>query len=74
MKPEHVKKDMANMINTLCIQRDPLGVVCVFSAWNYPVILLLQPLIGAIAAGTFLLSLYHILCNVYVYVRHSTLR
>jgi len=51
MKPEHVKKDMANIINTLCIQRDPLGVVCVFSAWNYPVILLLQPLAGAIAAG-----------------------
>ena len=51
MKPEHVKKDLANIINTLCIQRDPLGVVCVFSAWNYPVVLLLQPLAGAIAAG-----------------------
>jgi len=51
MKPEHVKKDLANIINTLCIQRDPLGVVCVFSAWNYAVMLLLQPLAGAIAAG-----------------------
>ena len=57
MKPEHVKKDLANIINTLCIQQDPLGVVCVFSAWNYPVSLLLQPLIGAIAAGTVCIAL-----------------
>ncbi|XP_065902137.1 aldehyde dehydrogenase, dimeric NADP-preferring-like isoform X2 [Dysidea avara] len=51
MKPEHVKKDLANVINTLCIVPEPFGVVCVFSAWNYPVLELLQPLAGAIAAG-----------------------
>ena len=51
MKPEHVKKDIVNLINTLYIQREPLGVVCIFSAWNYPVVLLLQPLATAIAAG-----------------------
>ena len=50
MKPEHVKKDIVNLINTLYIQREPLGVVCIISIWNYPVVLLLQPLTTAIAA------------------------
>jgi aldehyde dehydrogenase (NAD+) len=31
--------------------REPLGVVLVISPWNYPVQLLLSPLVGAIAAG-----------------------
>jgi aldehyde dehydrogenase (NAD+) len=31
--------------------REPLGVVCVIAPWNYPVQLLLLPMIGAIAAG-----------------------
>lgn len=30
---------------------DPLGVVLVISAWNYPVQLLLAPLVGALAGG-----------------------
>ncbi|GAA2508245.1 aldehyde dehydrogenase family protein [Streptomyces thermolineatus] len=30
---------------------DPLGVVLVISAWNYPVNLLLVPMVGALAAG-----------------------
>ncbi len=33
------------------IQRDPLGVVLIIAPWNYPVGLLLSPLVGAIAAG-----------------------
>ena len=71
MKPEHVKKDLANIINTLCIQRDPLGVVCVFSAWNYPVVLLLQPLAGAIAAGREEYNLCICLCIHIVYMHTS---
>ena len=51
MKPEYVKRDKVNLINTLWIRPEPLGVVCIISAWNYPVILLLQPLATAIAAG-----------------------
>jgi aldehyde dehydrogenase (NAD+) len=31
--------------------RDPLGVVLIIAPWNYPVGLLLAPLVGAIAAG-----------------------
>jgi len=30
---------------------DPLGVVLIMSAWNYPVLLALSPLVGALAAG-----------------------
>ncbi|XP_057421661.1 aldehyde dehydrogenase family 3 member F1 [Lotus japonicus] len=30
---------------------EPLGVVLIFSSWNYPIILALDPLIGAISAG-----------------------
>lgn len=33
------------------VQREPLGVVLIMGAWNYPVQLTLGPLVGAIAAG-----------------------
>ncbi|GAA1705839.1 aldehyde dehydrogenase family protein [Microbacterium sediminicola] len=33
------------------IQREPLGTVLVIAPWNYPVHLLLMPVVGAIAAG-----------------------
>ncbi|KAH8553701.1 Aldehyde/histidinol dehydrogenase [Umbelopsis sp. PMI_123] len=33
------------------IRKDPLGVVLIIGAWNYPIQLLLVPLVGAIAAG-----------------------
>ncbi len=33
------------------VHRDPLGVVLIMSPWNYPVQLLLVPLIGALAGG-----------------------
>lgn len=33
------------------IVQEPYGVVLVMSPWNYPVLLTLQPLVGAIAAG-----------------------
>lgn len=39
-------------MNDKCyVQYDPYGVVLIFSAWNYPVQVLLCPLVGAIAAG-----------------------
>ena len=53
MKPEHVKKGLINVINSIYIQPEPFGVVCVFSAWNYPLLVLLQPMAAAIAAGTY---------------------
>ncbi|MDG2051462.1 MAG: aldehyde dehydrogenase family protein [Myxococcota bacterium] len=33
------------------VQRDPLGVVLIIAPWNYPVGLLVSPMIGAVAAG-----------------------
>lgn len=33
------------------IRREPLGVVLIIGAWNYPISLVLGPLIGAISAG-----------------------
>ena len=33
------------------VVRDPLGVVLIIAPWNYPVGLLISPLVGAIAAG-----------------------
>ena len=33
------------------IQPEPYGVVLILSPWNYPVLLTLEPLIGALAAG-----------------------
>ncbi len=33
------------------IVHDPLGVALIIGAWNYPIMLTLQPLIGAIAGG-----------------------
>ena len=51
MRPEYVKKDLAHMINSLYIEHEPFGVICVFSAWNYPILVALQPMAAAIAAG-----------------------
>lgn len=42
---------LAFALNKLYIVNEPLGVVLVIGAWNYPVQLSLMPLIGAIAAG-----------------------
>jgi hypothetical protein len=33
------------------IFKDPLGVVCLISPWNYPCSIIMRPLIGAVAAG-----------------------
>ncbi|OZJ03220.1 hypothetical protein BZG36_04526 [Bifiguratus adelaidae] len=38
-------------MDTLQIRSEPLGVVLVIGSWNYPVNLLLTPVVGAIAAG-----------------------
>lgn len=39
------------MMDKVYIRREPLGVVLIIGAWNYPVQLTLAPMIGAIAAG-----------------------
>ncbi|XP_051124075.1 aldehyde dehydrogenase-like isoform X2 [Andrographis paniculata] len=51
MTPEKVKTSMASFPSSATIVPEPLGVVLIISTWNYPFLLLLDPLIGAIAAG-----------------------
>ncbi|NXF99186.1 AL3A2 dehydrogenase, partial [Sakesphorus luctuosus] len=49
--PQHVKKDLLTMRDDIFINPEPLGVVLIIGAWNYPFMLVIMPLIGAIAAG-----------------------
>ncbi|CAG8593105.1 8784_t:CDS:2 [Acaulospora morrowiae] len=50
-KPEYVKVGIAHALNGCHIRREPAGTVLIIGAWNYPVLLLLAPFIGAISAG-----------------------
>ncbi|KAI8867796.1 aldehyde dehydrogenase [Ramicandelaber brevisporus] len=50
--PESVRSESVAFIqDTLEIRKEPQGVVLIAGPWNYPVRLLVLPLIGAIAAG-----------------------
>ncbi|KAL2339768.1 hypothetical protein Fmac_007708 [Flemingia macrophylla] len=51
MTPEKVKTSIATFPSSAEIVPEPLGVVLVISAWNYPILLSLDPVVGAIAAG-----------------------
>ncbi|KAI8088724.1 Aldehyde/histidinol dehydrogenase [Halteromyces radiatus] len=45
------KRFKMNALDKTIIRKEPKGVVLVIGAWNYPVNLLLMPVVGAIAAG-----------------------
>lgn len=51
MKPEKVSTNLVNLPGKSSIYKEPLGVVLIIGPWNYPLQLLLTPLVGAIAAG-----------------------
>lgn len=51
MKPELVRTSLVNFPSISSIRREPYGITLVISPWNYPVLLSLEPLIGALAAG-----------------------
>ena len=51
MRPERVPTPVAFKPGTSHIVSEPVGVVCVIAPWNYPVQLLLVPVVAAIAAG-----------------------
>lgn len=51
MKPTSVKKGLFFTLDTCQIKPEPFGVVLIISPWNYPLHLILMPLIGAISAG-----------------------
>ncbi|XP_067916286.1 aldehyde dehydrogenase family 3 member B1-like [Heterodontus francisci] len=48
---EMVEKTFVTRLDQCFIQKEPFGVTLIIAAWNYPIQLLLMPLIGAIAAG-----------------------
>ncbi|KAF6715794.1 Vitronectin [Oryzias melastigma] len=49
--PRPVEKNLLIMSDTVYVQPEPLGVVLIIGAWNYPWAVTIGPLIGAIAAG-----------------------
>ena len=50
-KPEKVRTPLVQQLAKARVVREPLGVVLIIAPWNYPVQLLLGPLVGALAAG-----------------------
>lgn len=50
-KPERVRTPLSGQPGTSRIHPEPLGVVLVIGPWNYPVQLVIAPLVGALAAG-----------------------
>ena len=50
-RPRRRSTDLANAIATSRVERVPYGVTLVMAPWNYPFLLTLEPLAGAIAAG-----------------------
>ncbi|XP_040919289.1 aldehyde dehydrogenase family 3 member B1 [Toxotes jaculatrix] len=51
MQLEYVSKNLATKLDNCFVRREPLGVVLIIGPWNYPLQLLILPMVGAIAAG-----------------------
>ncbi|EGZ06658.1 aldehyde dehydrogenase [Phytophthora sojae] len=50
-KPKLKPTNIVNLPGLSYVRPEPLGVVCVIGTWNYPVNLLLMPLVAALGAG-----------------------
>ena len=57
-KSEYPSKTIAQTFDTIELRHEPYGVALVMGAWNYPVNLLLCPVVGAIAAGVCIFTQY----------------
>jgi aldehyde dehydrogenase (NAD+) len=51
MRSEAVSTPLIDLPGNSEIRREPYGVVLIIGAWNYPINLLLAPLVGAISGG-----------------------
>lgn len=51
MRPKQVPTNLVNFPSSSMVMKEPLGVVLIIGPWNYPFQLLIDPLVGAIAAG-----------------------
>ncbi|KAJ5945931.1 Aldehyde dehydrogenase C-terminal [Penicillium verhagenii] len=43
--------DIINFMGSTVVRKEPKGVVLIIGAWNFPILLLFQPMVAAIAAG-----------------------
>ncbi len=50
-KPQKVNTPLTQFLASSQIYTEPLGIVLIIGAWNYPFQLMIAPLVGAIAAG-----------------------
>jgi aldehyde dehydrogenase (NAD+) len=51
MRPKRVSTNLLNFPSSSYLYPEPLGVVLIIAPWNYPFMLLMAPMVGAIAAG-----------------------
>lgn len=51
MRPAHPPTPLSLQVSSSTVRPEPLGVVLIIAPWNYPALLVLSPLVGAIAAG-----------------------
>ncbi len=51
MQPDLVATNLVNIPSKSFVMKEPLGVALIIGPWNYPLMLLFTPLVGAIAAG-----------------------
>ncbi len=51
MRPERKRTNLLNFPSRCSVVAEPLGVVLIIAPWNYPLMLQLVPLVGAMAAG-----------------------
>jgi len=51
MRPDRAGTNLLNLPSRSRVMKEPLGVVLIIGPWNYPFQLLINPLIGAVAAG-----------------------
>lgn len=51
VKKKSVSKSMPTLFDDAFVHQEPYGLVLIVGAWNYPVQIILAPLVGAIAAG-----------------------
>ncbi|KAI9218093.1 Aldehyde/histidinol dehydrogenase [Blastocladiella britannica] len=50
-QPDAPRRGLVNLADSVMVRKEPLGVVLVMGAWNYPLLLTLAPVVAAIAAG-----------------------
>ena len=58
MSSKPLEKDLLNKMNAVYLQPEPYGTVLIISPWNYPFQLAMLPLIGAMAAGVYVMCMH----------------